>query len=405
MSKPIVHAKPGIYVLDWEDKDIAMRLDRVREAHDHVTAELTVKSTIPGQSGHIHGPTRFNLTSTTAHKTLVKLLSEEKQFDNIPWTEMLEQASNIVVEGHRTGEPIYNLGEYAPGDGPQYLVEPVLEEGMTTIIAGDGGSGKTYFSIFLALLVSGGLSCSELIGHPGTVLYLDYEQSREQATDRAWWLMQYLDPGIAPSILYRRGNMALADDIEQVTAMVAEHDVKLIIVDSLGMALGDEPEKAGPITNFFMALRSLGITALVIHHLNREGKFYGNIYIWNAARSFYELKGQQELDENVKSIALIHKKSNNGQLRRPMGFKLTFGGSMVSVEKADVKAMTEIAGLPISLQERVTGVLKNGALTAKDIAAQLNKPENTIRAILSRHNTAYVHLADNTWGLASGADR
>ena len=110
--------------------------------------------------------------------------------------------------------------------------------------------------------------------------------------------------------------------------------MQLIIIDTAGPACGGEPESAQAAIQFFMAARSIPVTSLILAHKSKNiesrGPF-GSVYWSNYPRNVYNLRGSQEEDSSITNIALIHEKSNDGRLQRPLGMKMEFsedGNSM-----------------------------------------------------------------------------
>ena len=107
-----------------------MRVDRLRNERENLTGEIAVKTTNPGIAPHLH-QARFNLTSTTARKTLAKALGERL---DLAWDDMIEQACVMVLAKHREGEPVIRVGKLPPREGLKYRVDPILLNNQPTII-------------------------------------------------------------------------------------------------------------------------------------------------------------------------------------------------------------------------------------------------------------------------------
>jgi exonuclease VII small subunit len=240
----------------------------------------------------------------------------------------------------------------------------------------------------------------------GNVLYMDYEASADEVNEHVRLLRNGLGlPGI--ELAYRRCYVPLADEIEDVQRLVAERDVKLLIVDSLALACGGEPEKTEYVIPLFRALRALGVAVFIIHHVNREGKVYGSAYLKNMARNVWELKKTQEVGSDEVIIGLYHEKVNRGKKLKPIGLRFDYGGvnraesTGVAVETYDLKDDPDQArNLP--MKDRLAEALRRGRMTVKELAEEINEAEDSIRVILNRNKgSLFQPTKEGYWGLSA----
>ena len=386
--KPEVVSNAGIYKLTWPEHDIAIRLDRLHDRSEAVSAEVSIKSSLPGQPSHLH-QARLNLTSTTARKTLAAFLTE-RYGASAPWGDILEQMCVLVLEHYRTGEPPVELGKLPRREALRYRVNPLLLEGQANMIYGAGQTGKSMMADYLAVLVDSPLNQNGLEAEPGNICIIDYETDEEEVAERVRMLQAGAGVETPTNIIYRYGRLPFADDIEQIQRIVVEHDIDLVIVDSLGMAAGGDQDKSTDLIRYFQALRTLKCTSLTIDHVNKEGKLYGNVYKFNEARNIWECKASAEPGTDILDIGLYHRKMNNGRLLKPLGFRFSFTGTQCVVSKQAVKDIPVLAAaMPLRLQLR--DVLSRGALTTKQIYEELpvgddgkRTTEESIRTVLYR---------------------
>ena len=138
-----------------------------------------------------------------------------------------------------------------------------------------------------------------------------------------------------PDIYYRFCSLPLADEIDEIQTIVAEHDIDVIVVDSMGAASGSGSEESAwhaVALRYFRALRSLRKTSLSIHHINKEGTLFGSVYNFNYARNLWEAKKAQAEGENTMAIGLFHRKANSSALMKPLGIAANFTRSMISFQ-------------------------------------------------------------------------
>lgn len=408
MSIPKLDAKGGIYTLTWEEEQLIARLNRLREHSDYsVSAEIRIISTSP-VGGHLH-QARINLTSTAALKTLAKHMAE--RLNTLDWGAIVEQTAVKVLAEYRKGEPPVEVGQMPVREHLAYRVDPIMVEGRPTLLYGSGGSGKSYFAIYLSVLVDIPWKENRLEPEYGKVLYLDYETSQDEFRDRVNAIQAGIGIATPSHILYRYCTRPLATEVEELQEMVAEHKVNMVVVDSVGSACGGESEgKSEFVLAMFSALRSLRVTSLLIDHTNKEGVLYGNVYKFNQSRAVWEIRRQHELDTDHIHFGLIHRKFNTGKLLKPLGFELAFSNQEIRVSTYDAKAIDEVMER-MSTADQLRKVLKTGLHTVQELCSLImlnGKPakDGTVRHVLNRYKDregGFVNIGDK-WGMYARPD-
>lgn len=401
MSIPTIRANAGIYDLLWENEQVAIRIDRIRESHEHVTCEIVVKTLRPGTPQHLH-QARLTLTSTTARQTLVKQLCQRSDEDI--WMDIVEQACVEVLAAYRKGEPVVELHEAKSREGPRFRLSPLLLDGHPNYIYGDGSTGKSYLATYFAVLISSGFHKCGLDPLPANILYLDYEMSEDLMKERMLAIEQGLGEGDCSSIQYRFCVQPLANEIEAIQAIVAEKEIEFVVVDSAGPALGGERgDPKDPVIEYFRALRSLRCGSLTTDHITKDNtsrKPYGSVYKFNLARNVYELRKEQGEDERSIQVGLYHRKNNFGRLLPSRGFNLDFTDTATTFSSCNVRDIPALAE-GMSVPKRIEGLLLGSiqGFTVKDISEQLEIPEPHIRTALSRGDgTLFTKLDKGRYG-------
>ena len=402
MSKPTLKTiASGVYALEWAEFQLSAHINRVRSSHDTVSAEVLIRSGAPGlQGSHLH-QARLNLTSTTARKTLAKHLQEE--YANIaPWSAVVEQIAVLVLTHYRAGEPILELANLPPQERLEYRLEPFLLDKDPTLIYGKGGTGKSTLASFFAVVLDYLVDVQGMKAEPGRVLYLDYEAGPYELKDRLDGIKRGLGIEAGLSTLYRFCYQPIVADIEEIQAAVAENDIALVIVDSVGPACGGEPENAQVVLDYFRALRSLRIATLSIDHVAKDKtEPFGSVYKFNMARSVWEVRGTQEENSDEMHVGLYHRKLNSGKRRMPQGFRVSFKDEAIRFAREDVREVPELAQ-GTSINSRVLHALRNGALSAAIISDEIESDERQVAKALSHHLTkGKVTKIGERWGLAA----
>lgn len=208
---------------------------------------------------------------------------------------------------------------------PPYVIAGMLLRGSMYVLAGDGGTGKTYLALDMAYHIARGQEWMGREVEQGAVLYLDeqngpnrmsvrYRQvSRGHGDTEQWPLytlsMQGANFGTPEDALAWSERLRLA--IAQ-----AEEDsrlqVRLVIVDSLlDVSAGADENSAGEMRGVIAAIRDVARTmeaaVLVLHHTQRGQKaaFRGTGEIKNGSDGLFTLAAQDgEAPNEPKPLAL-----------------------------------------------------------------------------------------------------
>ena len=346
----------GIYKITWNELNITAEIDRIKETSDHeVKAEVKIISSRPTSSGHL-GFGRLNLTSTPARNSFAKSLAERDA--EVDWSGLIVHLCRLVLEEWRGGAPAMKLtGNVDVEAQVKWLIEPIIQLNNPTLIYGQGSAGKSWFAQYLAVLADEGSSHCNLGVEPSTVLYLDWETDSAELGSRITMIRRGLGMTGESKIWYKPMSQGLANDIETIRNLCVEHAITLIIIDSLGSACMGEPESAEVVLRTFGALRSLGVSSLIIDHTNKDGHLCGSVYKRNSARQVFHCEKSQSEDDNKLVMGLFHKKVNNSKLIKPMGFELVFEDGMITFSRQDVRdtALEE----HMSLKDRIQNILRN----------------------------------------------
>ena len=173
----------GQYRLAWPALQISCEVERVRPSTDHdVKGELNFTSERPASAGHLrHG--RILLTSPTAKKSFAKLL--EDRDSQVDWDKVLEQLCVSVIKASRAGSPEVQItGDIEVVTQAKWLIDPVLQLNMPTLVYGPGASGKSWFGQYLAVLADAGFSHGGLTVEPANTMILDFGCSTAYAASR-----------------------------------------------------------------------------------------------------------------------------------------------------------------------------------------------------------------------------
>ena len=400
MSSAEIKEAGGVYTLFWDTEVVSIRLDRlVEDSKFTVTGEILVRLA----NKHVH-QARMNLTSTQARAAVVRQCQERHPSESIDWNSFIEEASIVVLELFRAGPEAIDFTDYHPPMRSKFRLTPFLLDNEPNLFFGPGGSGKSYLAAFVAAHISKGYVDQDGIEvEKAKVLYLDYETGPEEIYQRMTSVQRGLGMDSMPEIIYHPSSHPLASEISKIQRMVAEHDIELVIVDSVGYACGGEPETAVNALAYYNALRQLNTTSLSIGHVSKDRQSttpFGSVFWVNGARHVWEVVRSQEAGDNHFSVGILNRKINNGPLMLPVGYKLSFENDAVYFDLQDVKMIGE-AEEKLPLKERMVYLLQeHELLEVKDIAAMLERAEGTVRKTLHRHPATFFQYKNGSGPVA-----
>jgi len=403
MNPPRFYAEGDRYTCLWPDQGVGISIENIKEHSEGLHGEITVNAINAGgeREGHIHWA-RLGLSSSSARQSFAKVLSTRVKGDAIDWLNLLEYACTKTAQTARSPAPVVDLAGVDLSAPEPYCVRPLLPLGETSVLFGDGGTGKSYLALLLSLAVAGRISLpSPLVAAThGPVLYCDYETNAMEQASRLSGLVAGLRLSARPSISYQAKFRALPDEISSIKADLQRLGATLLIVDSIAPACGGEPESAEVILRFMNALRSLGpsVTRLVISHVSKadadkhRARPFGSAFTRNMARSCWEIRSTSDPEEHVLTVGLYHDKTNRGAYHKPFALTFTWdpNGRITAgrTEVADHPDLAESAGLPF----RIRQLLSHGPKTIAAIAADLDsRPGSVYKALRRMKDVVPMH--------------
>ena len=384
------------YRVDWpEYKVVAI----VKHVKDRSTFKAQVAMSHAGNPVHRANPV---LDSTSGMDTFARRLEKNLNGNDygVPWSRVVEDLAGIVIDTHKQGSPEEILGDVEADDTVTWRIDNVLVDGHPNLLWAEGGTGKSMYSLWQAVLIQQGWldSSHGLVVEPGNVLILDWETDAYEIANRARMIHKGLGIDTPSAITYRACGQPLVDDVDRIKDIVFRRNIDVVIIDSMGLAVGGEMESAENVLAFFRAVRQLEKTALIISHSNRQGTIFGSAYTLNSSRSVWEIK-KSESKDGVTAFDLFHRKANNIGLQAAQTWSMAFKDDAVTFTRGDT-FKTEASG-SLSYDVLVYRILKDGAQTRDyiqdDILSRKNDPVDRVAAnvktAISRHMKTAKELA------------
>ena len=394
VSMPVVLSEiANRRVFRYSSEDLVVELSRIYTSRNGIDCWIKFST----HTDPLFGPVRLNLLSSSGRESLARLLKNRKPMN---WQMVLDQVSNMVSSSLEEGGAAKDMRFYTPESVDQgWCIRPYVQTNQATIMFGFAGNGKS--TIATALLLSKATG-AELLpgvdpGYPGAVLYADWEDSEESFNTSASAIHHGHQLGwgdVIKPVLYRRYHGSLADHFDAIAADIAEHDIKLICVDSLVAASGDQysPNDAEAARTWHQVVSALGVSSIGITHAaknSKEPSAFGSVYYTNLARSIFEISADAEAGRNSSVIAVTHRKGNNTGLMKPVGLSVDFESDefdnpvKIQYASADL-TQSEVLASKLSSSDRILALVTKVSMSPAEILEELTdlKPVTIRQAVL-----------------------
>lgn len=387
MDKPQLTRDGDDYLLVWPD-GLQAEVRYIAQSRDGPRGEVRISSKLVG---HLH-QAMLNLMSSSSRDAFRRAL--ERRDSEVDWQARIEQVCVLVVEAYRTGDPLTLLEPQLRNAEEAYYLTPLIPTGVPTLIYGDGATGKSYLANAIGRAMALGIPFAGMVAREATVAYLDWEWDAEEHADRLYRL------GGDVTYFYRQCNVPLAQQTRTMSRQLDKNGVDFLIIDSLGYACGGDIRDPDVVIAFFTALRQLGRTCIVVHHVPKDSKEpYGSVYIRNSVRSAWYMLRSTLPEEGGFAVALQHNKANRGAKQQPIGLQFSFTDETTTITRTNADRIPEIAeGLP--LRERIINLLTKEPLEATAIADALGVKQTQVAARLTELRQAgKVTPVAGSWAL------
>ena len=396
MLKLSHHEPKGAKLFLRYDLGINVEIGRVtRDFSKSPLAEVVIdvdKRLSPERPGRVFRG-RLGLLSRSGIKGCVDTC--KRRVPDTPWDDVIDDVCDKALNNQRTRLKPQIVGLQEPKlERPVYQVWPLLPSRQPTFIYGQGGIGKSWLALYLCALVDNGLTKNGFNADVGNSLYVDWETDKATAEGRAWAIKRG-DPDIHEGwgLRYFAAQSPLVDWIDTLADHVAAEKFDLVVIDSVGMALGGDAGNDEKVLVFMTALRTLQTTVLLIDHMTKgadseDRGAFGSAYKKNQGRSMWEMR--QAADGEL-TMGLYHRKTNLGRLGPPVGLSLEiiedddYTIQSASFSRCGVADLPDDLASGMTLPQRINAALTTGAQRIDDIREALNDiPPSSVDAVLSR---------------------
>ena len=413
LQRPSATYSEDVYRFHWEELGVEMVLERFVESKDDIRCELVVQYAHPTRGGKVYSGRLLLIGPNSLRDVVGALKVSDPEFDY--WQPLVAQARDLAKERYREGEPPIDLATYESTRTSKYLIRPFVFDGAVSCIYGDGASAKSLMAVLLGAVVASGKEIAGLVSEvKGKVGILDWEDDAETPQERLRGLEQAYGFTIAPGqMLYRRMTSSLIEAARDIRRWVAEEGIRFIIIDSVGMACGGDPNDPSLMIKTLGAARSLGIPTLAVHHIGKDTKDktkpYGSVYASNEVRMTWFCEKTQGNGPNEIRIALTNQKTNRSAEAEREAFSILFENAGDRIESIRFTPLGSRAAQEISnksIRYDCIRALRAGALTVEALSEITGHDKAAIRATLNRDKDYFQSLASapgtsTLWGIAT----
>lgn len=393
MSGPAIRRDGDVWAFSWDQHGVAIGMDNPSDTRDGIRVEVTVENAL---FGRVVGPVGLNILSAESQTRFATACAKRVNgLDQKIWHALVVHACAVVVKQWRQPTPTLDLRQVEAAGPTEYVIPLLLPRSETTVLYGDGESGKSLLALRIAYAVAMGstLPWGDQAGQC-EVLYLDWETNPKTVAGRLKRLAEG-DGESVPRIHYRQCFRPLTDEVRSVREEISKKDIGLVVVDSIGFALTgalveDETARAG-----MNALRQMDpATRLVVAHVSAEtarqttGKAspFGSRFFWNGMRSGIEVRrAEDQPREDTIDLGVYHRKSNDGVHHRPFGLRARFAGPAgpIQFSPGQLDEVPELA-MRTPLSVRLRALLRGGARTTAELAEELDTSSGSVRMMAGR---------------------
>lgn len=290
-----------------------------------------------------------------------------------------------------------------------FAIGSLVPDGAVTLFYGDGGQGKSYIALHMAIMSCLGRPFLGYFVEKRAVLYLDAELDDTEFSRRAYKMARGIGMARPPEGLhYLQLPGSLSDPSVQnmVRQAVMASEARFIVMDSL--TIGSYAVDAADPSDMIRVLKfleALGCAVVAIDHIAKplpgtnlsQYRAYGSVFKGNVARSAIQI-----IRADGGGLTLLHKKSNFSALSDPVHLALEFEEDLVRVvglSPDDERLAGVDENLPVIDQVwRELSQYRDGA-RPEFLAMEMGKSVKTVKnhlTSLSKQNRAHA-VGDGTW--------
>jgi hypothetical protein len=232
--------------LGWQFRppqaQVVMTFTNVQERRGEVRAELHVETASGG-----HMLRRYlNLLGSSSVRELAKDLAAADGGAGFPWAAIIESATESIIRAVRVGPTLETYqGEIRRPAGIRWLCDGLVMADVPNVWIAAGSTGKSTFSVGLAVHHSMGAPFLGRETSRGVPLYLDWESTADDFEEKLWLISRSLGQRSVPRIHRMRMAGAATGYAPAIANRIDDLGATLVIWDGIQAAGGPISQSAG----------------------------------------------------------------------------------------------------------------------------------------------------------------
>lgn len=373
-----------------------LSLFRLHEKDSHLVGLLKVRAILDGTAYHIYLGS-INITSSQSRRQLsnhIKSLTKGSTLEDVDWDILIENLSAEIYKLYFEPKRPERLTIYEDLPSVEYTMYPLIPKGVPVLVFAPGGVGKSIIALYVCTLYETGYNLwHRPEPHEGSALYVDWELDKALTSKRfSQIVLEGVESKNAP--LYMQATHPIREEIENILIAIEEHNVKLIVIDSVAPAIGGDINEASSVIEFFEHIRkitAMGVSILILSHVSKADKQredgatpVGSVFFENLSRMTWELKvWRSPATEGVYLYALYNRKSNFGY-HKPHAIKIAWEEGAAIISPLSMDELKQL-GQTGSQKDLILSLLyEYKQMSVEDIAKALGTSKNVIWKVLSQ---------------------
>lgn len=230
----------------------------------------------------------------------------------------------------------------------KWTVSGIIPEGYVTVLAADGGTGKSFLALELMYCVATGTPFLGQSVQKASVLYVDFELQQDDQK-RRWCrilkgrMTDQHDGRITNRVFFHRPSGSLSDrsTTTMIKNIVEQYQIGFVVIDSLTIGLGADAKSQDDVTKAMNRMSELP-SVLAIDHVSHQQRHsnlsnasaYGSVFKRNIARSMLVL-GKAD----GGGLVLRQNKTNFGPEQDIVCFEMVFADEANGPVSVELRSM------------------------------------------------------------------
>jgi hypothetical protein len=296
------------------------------------------------------------------------------------------------------GRPKLSLVRFAERGTPaprEFIVPDLIPRHHPTTLYGWGGTAKSLIALLLSMSMAGGQEkfFGRDIAVHGPVMYIDFELDADEQHRRVMQLAAGMKMEVPEDLLYVSTlGVRTHEAVEFALSVCEEHNVVMVVLDSLGPAMVGDMSAAKDVIEFhncyIAPFKAVGATPLLVDHQARQqaGEGYqskgafGSAYKEHLSRSLIQVEaGDRSAELGTLNVRLRHKKTNFGALVDPFDVSLSFSDEMIVASTRDLAPADLAQETTLNAEDRVVAALEDGPAYPDEIAETTGLVRGTVK--------------------------